>query len=429
MNTMKYKKSLSILIILFSTFSLTLSFIQGNAELSTNGPNTKFGISWVNTVGAVQELDVLGYQKASEMAVTVEHRDYSWDSAITSEYSIKQWTQIYLRQYPQIEASMTIAPIFIEQVTLRVKDEQFTPYTSQSNLTAVLRFNDTRVVTNLKGTFDILYNVWTKEKIKYISFGNEINAFFRHYYNDSTSSFTDTQMLEDYSDLCIQMYDYIKDNYSSVRVQTIFRYQLPKELEVISALIDYFDDACDLFAISPRIFITNLGEIAQLSYQEIEDRVLAFKSLIGLKKLAVINVFTISEAKANGSGFYQAQLVADLFELARNIGDDLELLTWYRLFDFPPGYVSIIDPGLESLSTAGLLTFNGDAKLSYFAWIDAMKLLGRIPESLPIATLVISIIILCLIGGFILFVVSIELNKVLKKSTEKEDEPQTITLG
>ncbi|HUT81122.1 MAG TPA: hypothetical protein VMZ29_07960 [Candidatus Bathyarchaeia archaeon] len=377
------------------------------------GEDVKIGFTWINGLSGASELIDIGYVKAAEMGAQIEHREYRWDYLDLSFNSIFEWSDIYLSRYPTINASIALSVINGNSSCIPF-DIEFEPYTELS--TGTIRFNDTVIVNRLLNMTQSVINVLSPT---YISFGSEVNGFFETYYDYETDNITNTLMLEDYVDLCEQLYDFVKVNYTNVQVLSIFRYQPPEDIQNIRKFLPYFTDCCDIFGVSARIFTDNNGYNSMLDLDGVLERYTSFANLSS-KKFAITNAYTISDSRSGGSEYYQENYVRYLFSVIKKYEAKIEFLCWYTVFDYPPGYLStFFNPYLEAHATAGLLTSNGDLKRSYFAWIDEMRSMGRLTDyRIPWKTAVGSLTIVA-VFGFLTYAYVME-GLQFRKEDEKE---------
>ena len=395
-------------------------------QAADDGPYPKIGFTWINGIVGASELLEPGYQKAIEIGAQLEHREFRFDYVDYSLDPIIEWKNFYIDRFEGLEASVTISVINKNSTTLPYS-YNFTRYlTTPLSNSSIVRFNDTTVVNNLKNITNSVLG--TIGNFSYISFGSQVNSFFETYFDYTTKSMTSTAMLDDYVDLCEQLYDYVKANYSDVKVLTNFRNQIEMDSINIEGIIDRFNNTCDIYSMDGRIFTTDEGFLVYLSENEIIQRFENFIDLTGSKKFAITNTFTISDSSASGSEAYQADYVKTLFKLIDQYSDEMEFLCWYRIFDFPPGYLGMLyNPYLEAERTSGLLTCEGNHKLSYFAWIEGMEALNRIPTYTTVWKTVVYSLGITAVGGFIIYAVVMEGIETYKEMQEKEEQVDEIT--
>ncbi|NHJ39682.1 MAG: hypothetical protein FK731_06575 [Asgard group archaeon] len=413
---MKYSKYL--LIIFLSTLFLPSLIISSTFPTSTQGyaEDVKIGFTAINGLIGASEMTDMGYAKAKEMGCQIEHREYRWDFLNLTLTPILEWDQLYLNRYPEFSKSLALSIISSNSSALPI-DYNFQSYTNASE--AIVRFNDTAVVEPLKKFANLLIGGM---ELDYVSFGNEINGFFETYFDYETETMNNTVMLMDYIDLCEQMYDFVKTNYSDTKVLTIFRYQPPIDLINIEAIISLFNNTCDIFAISSRIFTDNFGYLTQLDESGVLERYSSFANLTS-KKIAITNTYTISDSRAGSSEYYQASFVKHLFNFIELYDDKLEFVCWYSIFDYPPGYLSAyFSPFLEVHATAGLFTPTGDPKMSSFAWLDEMQAAGRLPNYWKTWKIAVGSLVIAAVIGFVIFVYVMEGLPEFKKKIEDEEK-------
>jgi len=431
------KRTNLLIIFVLSTFVLSFmpTTLGDSITVDPYGEDVKIGFSWINGLIGASELIDMGYAKAQFMGAEIEHREYRWDFLdYDMLLSISEWNGLYLSKYPDLETSVALSVITGNSTAIPITldlEYDFVRYTASS--VNVTRINDTLIMNSLKNMTMGVMNIVNPT---YISFGSEINGLFESYYDSETNTLTDTAMLEDYVDLCEQMYDFIKVNYSDTKVLTIFRYQPPDDIQNIRLILPYFEDACDIFGVSTRIFTDIYGFNSMLDEAGVLDRFTSFANLSS-KKFAITNAYTISDSRAGGSEFYQENYVRYLFNVIKEYEDELEFLCWYTVFDYPPGYLTtFFNPFLEAHATAGLCTHNGDEKRSYHAWIEEMRIMGRLPDyRLPWKTAVASLTIIAVIGflGYAYVMEGLQFRKDHPKAEkikieEPVDEPSELTL-
>ncbi|MBK5112930.1 MAG: hypothetical protein KGD59_14580 [Candidatus Heimdallarchaeota archaeon] len=410
--------TVSTILILF-LLPIFAQFSVGTFETEAYGENVKIGFSMINGLNGATEFIDAGYQRALEMGAQIEHRDYGWDHLNYTLTPIIEWKEFYLSKYPQLNTSLAINVIYSNSTTFAYPFS-FTSYNTPGE--AATRFNDTAVVNTLRNlTVDIMEII----DLDYISYGTEVNGFFESLFNYTDSSITNTVMLDDYIDLCEQLYEFVKTNYSDTQVLTIFRYQPVFDIENIEPIISRFDNTCDIYGLSCRIFTDDIGRLAFLNETEVLERFTDFTSLTS-KNFAITNIYTISDSRHGGSPAYQGEFVRYLFNVIENYENDLEFICWYQIYDYPTGYLSLIySPLLEPHSTAGLCTHNGDPKVSYYTWIEEMRAMGRLTNYLMPWKIGIGVTILIAISGFLVYAYvmeGIQFRKDLDKDKVVEEE-------
>ncbi|MCK5046765.1 MAG: hypothetical protein KAS22_09310 [Candidatus Heimdallarchaeota archaeon] len=410
---------ITILLILpiFAQFTTSAPVVESYGE------NVKIGFSMINGLDGATEFIDAGYQKAIEMGAQIEHRDYGWGLLNFSLTPLIEWQEFYLEKYPQINTSLAINVIYGNTTTFAYPFENFTFYSTPAE--ATYRFNDTVIFDTLRNlTIDIMEII----DLDYISYGSEINGIFESFFDYSSSTMTNTVMLDDYVDLCEQLYDFVKTNYSDTQVLSIFRYQAPFDLRNIEPIISNFDNACDIYGLSCRVFTDKYGGLAFLNESETLEKFSNFTSLT-TKKFAITNIYTISDSRHGGSFAYQGEFVRYLFNVIENYENDLEFLCWYTIYDYPSGYLSLVySPLLEPHSTAGLCTHAGDSKVSYYTWIEEMRAMGRLPNYLMPWKIGVGVLILFAISGFLVYAYVMEGIQFRKEQDkDKVKEPKEIS--
>jgi hypothetical protein len=239
-------------------------------------------------------------------------------------------------------------------------------------------------------------------------------------------------MLYDYIDLLEQMYDFIKTNYTETKVLTNFRFQPPRDLFIIEDILPLFNDTCDYFSVSPRIFTDDYGFLAKPNQQEVLERFSSFANLTS-KKIAITNTYTISDGRAGGSEFYQASYVRYLFNFIKLYDTQIEFVCWYSMFDYPPGYLSTyFSPFLEVHATAGLCSPSGDPKMAYFAWIEEMQAAGRSLNYWKKWKIALGSLVFAATLGLLVYAYVAEgipaFKEQIKKEEAAETKPEKITL-
>ncbi|MHA1557952.1 MAG: hypothetical protein ACTSPM_13585, partial [Candidatus Heimdallarchaeota archaeon] len=329
--------------LLFTTFLVPLLFAPltvGYTQAAPGDDFPKFGFSYINGIAGATELEEAGYQKAVDMGASIEHREYSWSYLSYSISRVYEWKQLFINKFPEIEASIAVG-VISNNFSVLTSEFNFTRYTTiptpESNLT---RFNDPLVIAKLQNLTDIILG--TIGGFSYISFGNEVNGFFETYFDYTTETMTNTVMLDDYVNLTEQMYTYVQTNYPTVKVMMSFRNQITSDPINIAAIIDRFNDSCDIYSMAGRIFTNDYGFLENLSQDDLVDRFTSFIDLCGSKNFAVTNIYTISDSSAGGSELYQANFIRTLFQLAGDYSDKMEFLCWYHIFDLPRGYLGML---------------------------------------------------------------------------------------
>ncbi|MHA1462095.1 MAG: hypothetical protein ACTSQ0_03395 [Candidatus Heimdallarchaeota archaeon] len=414
--------------LLFTTFLVPLLFAPltfGYTQAAPGDDFPKFGFSYINGIAGATELEEAGYQKAVDMGASIEHREYSWSYLSFSISRVYEWKRLFINKFPEIEASIAVG-VISNNFSVLTPEFNFTRYTTiptpESNLT---RFNDPLVIAKLQNLTDVILD--TIGGFSYISFGNEVNGFFETYFDYTTEAMTNTVMLDDYVNLTEQMYDYVQTNYPTVKVMMSFRNQITSDPINIAAIINRFNDSCDIYSMAGRIFTNDYGFLENLSQDDLVDRFTSFIDLCGSKNFAVTNIYTISDSSAGGSELYQANFIRTLFQLAGDYSDKMEFLCWYHIFDLPRGYLGMLfNPYLEAQRSLGLLTEFGDHKLSYHAWIEEMRALGLIPDYFAPWKIALYSVTLTAIGGFLVFAYVMEGIDIYKKQQEKDATPDEI---
>jgi hypothetical protein len=428
-NLVFYSLIISSLVLLSSLY-IPLMVVADPMETKAS-LDTKVGFSWINgPVGGSEFVDI-GYKRAQELGCQIEHRDYTWGDLTTSTnwQVIYEWSHLYLDRYPSMDSSVALS-VISTNYTSYPPEYNFTRYTEESSLGNITRFNDASIVSDLKDFTDFL--LMEIPELDYLSFGSEINRFFEMYYDFNAKNMTSTVMLSDYSDLCQQLYDHVKTNHSDISIMSIFSLQKPQDLQTAEALLPYFANCSDFFAVSPRIFTDKDGYLVKLSIDDVIERYQGFVDLIGDEKFAITSTYTISDYHHSGSQAYQSNFVQIFFEVIDVFADQLEFACWYTLYDYPPGYLQMIyNPYLEFHSTAGLFDQNGEAKLAYYSWTKALKDRDAAPDYWAAWKIVIIAIVLAAILGFITFTYVKEglmkQKQELSDSTEKEPDSITFT--
>ncbi|MBD3192257.1 MAG: hypothetical protein GF308_16580 [Candidatus Heimdallarchaeota archaeon] len=378
---------------------------------------TKIGFSWVNGLVGASELTEVGYERANELDADLEHRDFNWFE-IEGNWPLLQEWDYYLNQH-ELEKSAALAVINSNFTTAPI-DIDF-----QNN------FEDEILLGRLKNFTD--YLLVEVEDLDYISFGSEINAFFERWVDTATKTVTNSTVLDSYVALCEEMYTYIHNHESvkpDIQVLTIFRIQRPIDLVTTEAIIDRFTNCSDIFGTSTRIFTNNFGSMVQLTEDEVMAKFQEFADLCGTKKMAITNTYAVSDNRAGSYEGYQANYLKACFKTIDALGDQLEFFCWYSMHDYPPGYLGMLfHPYLEVHSTAGLLTYNGDPKLSYYAWVEEMQARGRMENYQKPWEIAIAAIALALVVGFIIFAYVMEGIEFVKEREEKPEEPEELVFG
>ncbi|NHJ33540.1 MAG: hypothetical protein FK732_11835 [Asgard group archaeon] len=415
------KKNHVTVIAILTIFFLPMiaQFAVGALEAEAYGENVKIGFSMINGINGATELIDAGYKRVIGMGAQLEHRDYGWGHLDLTLTPLIEWQEFYLSKYPQLNTSLAINVIYSNTTTFAYPFN-FTHYSTPAE--ASYRFNDTVIVDSLR---NLTNNILGIIDLDYISFGTEINGLFESFFDYNTSLMTNTVMLDDYVDLCEQLYDFVKVNHSDTQVLTIFRYQPNFDIRNIEPILSKFDNTCDIYGLSCRIFTDNYGRLAFLDEATILERFSNFTSLTS-KKFAITNIYTISDSRHGGSAAYQAEFIRYLFKVIEANENDLEFLCWYTIYDYPTGYLSLIySPLLEPHSTAGLCTHNGYPKASYYAWIEEMLAMGRLSNYFMPWKIGVGVTLLVAITGFVVYAYvmeGIQFKKDLEKDKKKEPE-------
>lgn len=412
------RRSKYLIFVVLSTLILPSLIFPAISNNQTQGyaEDVKIGFTAINGLIGASEMTDMGYAKAKDMGCQLEHREYRWDFLNLTITPVLEWDQLYLDRYPEFSKSLALSIISGNSSALPIIYE-FKSYTNTSE--ATIRFNDTAVVNSLK---EFTNSLITGLELDYISFGSEINGFFETYFDYETETMNNTAMLIDYIDLCEQMYDFVKINHTDTKVLTIFRYQPPSDLINIESLIHLFNNTCDIFGISSRIFTDDLGYLNLLDELEVFKRYTSFTNLTS-KKIAITNTYTISDSRAGSSEYYQANFVRYLFNFIELYDDRVEFVCWYSIFDYPPGYLSAyFSPFLEVHATAGLFSPSGDPKMSYYAWIEEMQAAGRLQNYWKAWKIAVGSLVIAAVVGFMVFAYVMEGLPEFKKKLEGTEE-------
>jgi hypothetical protein len=413
------KRNKYFIFLVLSTLILPSIIFPAISSAPTQGyaEDVLFGFTAINGLIGASEMTDMGYAKAKDIGCQIEHREYRWDFLNLTITPVLEWDQLYLKRYPEFSKSLSLSVISSNSSALPI-DYEFESYTNASE--ATIRFNDTAVVNNLKKFADILI---TGLELDYISFGNEINGFFETYFDYNTETMNNTVMLVDYIDLCEQMYDFVKINHTSTKVMTIFRQQPLIDIINIESMIHLFNDTCDIFGVSSRIFTDDFGYLSILNEAEVLERYSSFANLTS-KKIAITNTYTISDSRAGSSEYYQANFIRHLFNFIELYDDRIEFVCWYSIFDYPPGYLSAyFSPFLEVHATAGLFSPSGDPKMSYYAWIEEMQAAGRLQDYWKAWKIAIASLVIAAVIGFMIFAYVMEgIPELKKRMAEAEEE-------
>ncbi|NHK32849.1 MAG: hypothetical protein FK730_15990 [Asgard group archaeon] len=414
------KRSKYFIFLVLSTLILPSIIFPAISSTPTQGyaEDVKFGFTAINGLIGASEMTDMGYAKAKDIGCQLEHREYRWDFLNLTITPVLEWDQLYLDRYPEFSKSLALSVISSNSSALPIKYE-FESYTNASE--ATIRFNDTAVLNSLKKFSDVLI---TELELDYISFGNEINGFFETYFDYESETMNNTVMLNDYIDLCEQMYNFVKLNHTETKVLTIFRYQPPIDIINIESMIHLFNDTCDIFGVSNRIFTDDFGYLSILDESGVLERYSSFTNLTS-KKIAITNTYTISDSRAGSSEYYQANFIRHLFNFIELYDDRVEFVCWYSIFDYPPGYLSAYySPFLEVHATAGLFSPSGDQKMSYYAWIEEMQAAGRLQDYWKAWKIAVGSLVFAAVVGFMIFAFVMEDLPELKKRMAETDEEQ-----
>jgi hypothetical protein len=423
------KRSNYYIIVVLSTLILPSLIVPSIAYTPTQGyaEDVKIGFTWINGIIGASEMIDAGYQKAIDMGCQIEHREYGWAFLNYTLYnSLYEWDQIYLDRYPTFDRSLDISVVTSNSTSIPFQHDFKIYLTLPTNNT---RFNDTAILNSLRNTTIDAIQILDPD---YISFSTEINGFFEGYYNETSKGF-DTAMYPDFIDLLEQMYDFIKVNYTDIQVMTNFRYQPPSDLTLIEAMIHQFNDTCDIFSVSPRIFTDDLGFLdTPETASEVLDRFSSFANLTD-KKIAITNTYMISDSRAGSSVGYQSNYVKYLFDFIELYDSQIEFVCWYTVFDYPPGYLSsYFSPFLEVHATAGLFSPTGEPKMAYYTWIEEMQAAGKLPGYWKAWKIALGSLVFAGVLGFLVYAYVMEglpqfKERLKKEGKEEEKKPDVIS--
>lgn len=333
------------------------------------------GFCWVSPPLSDMTLFEDGFLMAHHLGCEIEHRQYNWNEIereknVYSWNALDQWYNTCLKH--DIIPSLAVCPVNSNSTRRNLpKDLEGRP------------FDDPDVILRLKTFTEELFRRYPR--IAYVSFGNEINYYLRGRPED----------YDPYRTMCLSLYTYTRENYPHVKCLVIFGFTGMERKE--EEMIREFLPACDLVGISTYHAAVNVESNTppHLSEEEMRRTLEYCITLCHGKRAAIVETCAFSYPDPG----YQAEYVHVFFETVREFGNEIEFACWFSLYDWYPGTLGMLDPFLEQFSTAGLLTPDGLAKPSYYAWVEEMNqyrggVPSRISSVLPVVTILCILFIL-----------------------------------
>lgn len=329
-------------------FIASFSFLS----LFSSHPYPLVGFCWASQPFTDMTLFEEGFRTARLLGCQIEHRQYNWneielDRNTYDWNSINQWYTACLKY--DITPSLALCPV--------------NSNTQIRNVPRDLRgrdFDDPEIISRLKQFTRKLLEKFPE--IKYMSFGNEINYYLWSHPEDTPP----------YLNLCVQMYEYMKENYPEIPVLVIFGFTGMGERD--RELVSQFLPACDLVGISTYHACIAVESLTppQLTEQEMYEGFLDCINLCGGKRFAVVETCAFSYPDPD----YQVRYVKVFFDVIEEYRKDMEFACWFGVYDAYPGTLTMAAPFLEQFNSSGLLYTDGTPKASYYSWMEKMSQLG-----------------------------------------------------
>ncbi len=318
------------------------------------------GFCWVSPPLSDSTLFDEGFSVAHHLGCQIEHRQYNWNQIEKekNEYDwsmVDQWYNACSKN--DIVPSLAVCPLNSNSV-----------YRTFPKDLAGRSFDDPEVILRLQQFISVFMERYPE--VRYLSFGNEINYYLKGHWHEVRS----------YLDMCLRMYQYMKENYPHVNVLVIFGFTGMEKRE--EEMILLFLPACDIVGISSYHASIALESLAppRLTEEEMREALEYCINLCGEKRFAIVETAAFSYPDPD----YQAQYVHVFFDIIREHREDMEFACWFLTYDWCPGMLTTVDPFLEQFSSAGLLEPDGTPKPSYYAWMEEMSQLGIV--STPVSS-------------------------------------------
>ena len=156
-----------------------------------------------------------------------------------------------------------------------------------------------------------------------------------------------------YEELFGKVYDRIKEKHPNVKIGNAFELHntLNKNLEDTVKQLAFGD-----FVAFTYLPTDTLNEIDKTPTEAIKD-LEKLKEIFPNKKIAIFEVSWATSPLVEGSTETQTQFIKELYAFYDENKQDIEFLTWYRLYDRPEGSCEIDESKLEGTVTLGNSTF------------------------------------------------------------------------
>ncbi len=320
-------KPLALLVlILVANFS-------GAYVLSTTSTSGDFewAVAWINSPDANGLYSDRGYDVASSIGATLEHRQYLWGNVELTE-GVYNWLVldhwIASLRYRGMRVSISIGPI--NTLDLLVPEDL-----------QDLSLNDTRVIERYISFLKLLV---ARYDISYLAFSNEPNFFYRErnpseFLNFVHEVYSRVRQLREFDGIEIL---------GITGLTLIFEgTDIEDDLSVNFTLS--MSGSYDVFGLS-----TYDGILGRPSPDRIVDKLKFYLSLAATDKWAIVETGVAAFEEEDLS--YQITYLNTILNFGRSNNNFL-FLAWINLFDYPPGYLEA-----EKFETTGLFYLNGTAK-------------------------------------------------------------------
>ncbi len=156
-----------------------------------------------------------------------------------------------------------------------------------------------------------------------------------------------------YEKLFQNVYDRIKEKHPNVKIGNSF--------ELNNSINKNLDDVIKQLSFGDFVAITyrptdTLNEITKTPLEAIED-LKQFNEMFSDKKIAIFEISWSTSEFVLGSDESQTEFINELYSFYEENQEDIEFLTWYRLYDRPEGSCEVDESSLEGTVTLGNSTF------------------------------------------------------------------------
>ena len=156
-----------------------------------------------------------------------------------------------------------------------------------------------------------------------------------------------------YEELFDNVYERIKEKHPDVKIGNSFELHnaLNKDLEDIVKQLTFGDFVA--FTYLPTDTLNEIDKTPTEAIQDLEK----LKEIIPDKKIGIFEISWATSQLVEGSTNDQTQFIQELYNFYEENEEDIEFLTWYRLYDRPEGSCEIDESKIEGEVTLGNSTF------------------------------------------------------------------------